>query len=99
MRRGRRLHDAGGCRLVARLNFRRSESGVARHAGGGTVRGKIRAPSVARNPYGHRLGFSGALTTEATADALSVAGPATAARLEPPGIPNLAAGEAPPVAG
>lgn len=41
---------------------------MARHAGGGTVRGKIRAPSVARNPSGHRQGASGSLPTEATAD-------------------------------
>jgi hypothetical protein len=34
MRLSRASTDVGGCRLVARLNFRRSESGVARYAGG-----------------------------------------------------------------
>ena len=37
-----------GCRLVPELDFRRSESGVARYAGGGIVRGKSERTTVTR---------------------------------------------------
>jgi hypothetical protein len=58
-------NDAGGCRLVARLNFRRSESEVARYAGAGTARGKIRSgedTTRVNAPWHDRhVGFSHAL--------------------------------------
>src|SRR4029077_16662808 len=40
--------DSAGCRLVARQDFRRSESGKARYPTGGTARGKIRRPIIAQ---------------------------------------------------
>src|SRR4029077_13288479 len=41
--------DSAGCRLVAKQDFRRSESGKARYPTGGTARGKIRRPIIAQN--------------------------------------------------
>src|SRR4029077_3037676 len=42
------LMDSAGCRLVAKQDFRRSESGKARYPTGGTARGKIRRPIIAQ---------------------------------------------------
>src|SRR5215510_3431568 len=58
-------NDVGGCRLVARLNFRRSESGVARYTGGRHC--TRQDPSCEDNTdangswYHRALGFSHAL--------------------------------------